>query len=98
MEIRHHWPEEPEVKQQPSRFNEVVTGRLLCASMMLLIIGCIVLFMILFHDIMPSCSLVSIFFCTVFTIAVIFGLNRIRKWILRRWQERGTNPYHPENR
>ena len=91
MTIRNRWPEEPEIREEPSRYQKTVKWRLFCATCVLLIVVCIVLFMFLFHDVLPENNLLSFFLCAVFTGAVLFVVYRVSRWYGHRRRETAQN-------
>ncbi len=93
MDIRHHWPEEPDFKEKPSRFRIRYSWRLSCAVLMLVIICCIVLFMVLFHDILPGNDLLCIFLCFAFTGTIVWQLYRLRTWFVNRYRKPVRDPH-----
>ena len=93
MNIRHHWPEEPDFKQKPSYYKIEYSWRFSCAGLMLVIVGCFVLFMVLFHDTLPNNNLACIFLCFAFTGTIVWLLYRVRKWFVSRYRKPVRDPY-----
>ena len=84
MDVRHRWPEEPEQMKNPSRYSETIKRRLFVSGLLLVILCCIVLFMLLFHDVLPDNTLLCIILCFAFTAAVFCVLYFIRRCFLER--------------
>lgn len=93
MDIRHHWPEEPDFKEKPSYYKIEYSWRFSCAGLMFVIICCFVLFMFLFHDILPGNSLACAFLCFTFTGFIVYGLYRFRRWFVNRYRKPVRDPY-----
>ena len=93
MDIRHHWPEEPDFKEKPSYYKIKYSWRFSCSCLMFVIICCFVLFMFLFHDILPHNDLLCIFLCLAFTGFIVYLLYRFRRWFVNRYRKPVRDPY-----